>query len=92
VSHRNDIVRFFNTGAITPCLSAKTGGAILQTVFYSLRPVEDASVWIKGSYKSARLRSFGQTTDQTVKLEVRDAGVELHLPSVSQYARVELES
>ena len=92
VSHREDIVRFFNTGAITPCLSAKTGGVVLQTVFYSLRPVEDASVWVKGSYKSARLRAFGQTADQTVKLVTRDPGVEIYLPAVSQYARIELES
>jgi hypothetical protein len=92
VSHRNDVVRFFNTGAITPCLASKAGGAVLQTVFYSLRPVEDATVWVKGTYKSARMLAFGQAAAQPVKLRVRDAGVEVNLPAVSQYARIELES
>jgi hypothetical protein len=93
VSHRNDIVRFFNGGAITPCLSrsGKTGAA-LQTVFYSLRPVEDVSVWVKGAYRSARLRSWNQPQPQNVRLEVRDSGVEMFLPAVAQYAEIELES
>jgi hypothetical protein len=94
VSHRYDIVRFFNSGAITPCLSqsADKRRAEVQTVFYSLRPVEDTSVWVKGSYKSAKLRAYGQAHPQNVKLEVRDAGVEVHLPAISQYAVIELES
>jgi hypothetical protein len=94
VSHRHDIVRFFNSGAITPCLavSADKRRANLNTVFYSLRPVEDTSLWVKGSYKSARIRSWNHPQAQTVKLENRDAGVELFLPAVAQYARVELEA
>jgi len=94
VSHRYDIIRFFNSGAITPLLSQSSDKrrAVVQTVFYSLRPVEDTSVWVKGSYKAARLRAYGQSQPQNVKLEVRDAGVEVHLPAVSQYAMIELEA
>lgn len=94
VSHRNDIVRYFNGGAITPCLynSADKRRAALYTVFYSLRPVEDVSVWVKGSWRLARLRSWNQPQSQNVKLEVRDAGVEMYLPAVAQYALIELES
>jgi hypothetical protein len=94
VSHRNDIVRFFNSGAITPCLygSADKRRAVLHTVFYSLRPVDDTSVWVRGAYKSARLRTWSQPQPQNVKLEARDAGVEVHLPAVAQYAMIELEA
>ena len=94
VSHRNDRVRYFNGGAITPCLcsSSDKRRAALHTVFYSLRPVEDVSVWVKGSWRSARLRTWNQPQPQNVKLEVRDAGVEMYLPAVAQYALIELES
>jgi hypothetical protein len=94
VSHRHDIVRYFNSGAITPCLYQDAGkrNAVLHTVFYSLRPVQDTSVWVKGSYRSARLRAWPQSQPQTVKLEARDAGVEIYLPAVAQYAMVELSS
>jgi hypothetical protein len=94
VSHRHDVVRFFNSGAIAPCLSisADKRRAALDTVFYSLRPVEDASVWVRGAWHSARIRTWNQPHPQTVKLEVRDAGAEIFLPAVAQYARIELES
>jgi len=94
VSHRNDLVRFFNGGAITPCLSSASSQhrAALQTVFYSLRPVEDVSIWVKGAWRSARLRTWNQPQAQNVKLEIRDAGVEMYLPAVAQYALIELEA
>jgi len=94
VSHRHDIVRFFNSGAITPCLarSADKRRTTLHTVFYSLRPVEDTSVWVKGSYRAARIRTCAQPQPQNIKLQTRDAGMEIHLPAVAQYAMIELES
>ena len=94
VSHRNDIVRYFNSGPITPCLASTPDKrrALLQTVFYSLRPVEDISIWVKGAYRSARLRSWNGPELQNVKLEIRDSGVEVFLPPVAQYASLELEA
>jgi len=94
VSHRHDIVRFFNSGAITPCLAASADKrrTTLHTVFYSLRPVEDTSVWVKGSYRAARIRTWSQPQSQNVRLEKRDTGIEIHLPAVAQYAMIELES
>ncbi len=94
ISHRHDLVRFFNSGAITPCLAVSADGrrATLRTVFYSLRPVEDTSVWIRGAYRSAMVQTWPQRQQQKVRLEVRDAGVEVYLPAVSQYAVIELES
>ena len=92
VSHRHDLVRFFNGGAITPCFyTSADKRATLHTVFYSLRPVEDVSIWVKGSWRSARLRTSNQPQPQNVKLEVRDSGVEMFLPPVAQYALIELE-
>lgn len=94
VSHRHDMVRYFNGGAITPCLGTLPDKrrTALRTVFYSLRPVEDVSVWVKGAWRSARLRTWNQPEPQDVKLEVRDAGVEMYLPAVAQYALIELKS
>ena len=88
VSHRNDLVRYFNSGPITPCLYRTA----LHTVFYSLRPVDDASVWVKGSYRAARLRAWNRKQTESVRLEARDAGVEIYLPAVAQYASIELEA
>ena len=94
VSHRQDLIRFFNSGAITPCLfaSADKRRAALRIVFYSLRPIDDASVWVSGPYRAARFTAWNHQQPQNVKLEVRDAGVEIHLPAVAQYALVELEA
>lgn len=94
VSHRHDIIRFFNSGAITPCLyrSADKRRALLDIVFYSLRPVEDTSVWVRGSYGTARMRAWKQQQPQNLKTQVREGGVELYLPTVAQYAMIELES
>jgi len=47
---------------------------------------------VKGSYRSARVRMWNQPQPQTMRLESRDAGVEIHLPAVAQYAMIELES
>lgn len=94
VSHRQDVVRFFNSGAISPCLyvAGDKRRTVLETVFYSLRPVEDTSVWLKGTYKSARIRAWNQQQPQNVKLTTREGGVELYLPALAQYAMIELES
>lgn len=94
VSHSHDLARFWNSGAVTPVLSKTADGhrARLQIVFYSARPVEDVAVWIHGSYRTAQLRAFNQTQPQTAKLEVRDGGVEVHLPGIAQYAAIELDS
>ncbi|HEY3840291.1 MAG TPA: hypothetical protein VGL72_27145 [Bryobacteraceae bacterium] len=94
VSHRQDLVRYFNSGAITPCLyhSADKKRATLQTVLYSLRPVEDATIWVKGSYRTGRLRTWPKPQPLNIKLNARDAGVEIHLPAVAQYAAIELEA
>jgi hypothetical protein len=94
VSHRHDMVRYFNSGAITPCLyaSADKRRGRLDTVFYSLRAVDDVTAWVKGSYRTARLRTLAQPQGQDVKLEARDAGVEVHLPAIAQYAMIELEA
>ncbi len=93
VSHRQDVVRYFNSGAITPCLYRSPGHASLHTVFYSLRPVEDTAVWVKGSFRAARLRMWNQQQPQNVKLAVRDAGVEIYLPGGGAIrALIELEA
>ncbi len=94
VSHRHDMVRYFNGGAITPRLSksADKRRAVLQTAFYSLGPVDGVSLWVKGAWHSARLHTPGQPEPQNVKLEMRDSAVEIHLPAIAQYAAIELES
>ncbi len=93
VSHRHDLLRFWNCGAITPSLSTAPGQhtAALRIVFYSQRPVQDATVWVKGSYRSARIRTWNQQQPQNVKLATRDNGSELYLPPVAQYAQIDFE-
>ena len=93
-THYFDVVRFWNGGAITPCLATSADGrsAHVRVAFYSLMPVDDCTVWVRGTYKSARFRTLPKTELQTARLEARADGTEVYLPPVSQYAEIEFAS
>lgn len=107
VSHRFDLLRFWDAGSVNAYLSAAPDGnrSILQMVFYaremngkmSAGGPENASVRVAGRYRTAQLLTFdkqpvklGPTDENGVGMLIDENSVELHLPSLSHYAAVEL--
>jgi hypothetical protein len=93
VSHRYDLLRFWNGGAVRACLAASPDRkrGLLQMVFYANARAGDATVRVVGNYRSARLFSL-DGTEQNVKVVPEKDAVELHLPAVAQYAAVQLDA
>jgi hypothetical protein len=93
VSHRYELLRFFNGGAVMPHLTASPDRkrALLHLLFYADRGPDDASVRISGRYRAATLRSFDRPDARRLEVQPQRDGIELHLPALSQHAVVELE-
>lgn len=107
VSHRFDLLRFWDAGSVNAYLSEAPDGnrAIVQMVFYAREMngkmaaggPENATVRVAGRYRTARLltcdkepATLGQPDDHGVGMLIDGDSVELHLPSLSHYAAVEL--
>ena len=92
ISHRHDLLRFWNGGPLNASyLSAnRRSQAVVQVAFYSAGAA-DRSVRIAGSYRSARIATFGEPVMRAVTLVQQDGGVEIHLPGNARYVAVELE-
>ena len=107
VSHRFDLLRFWDAGSVNAYLSEAPDGkrAIVQMVFYAREMngkmaaggPQNASVRVAGRYRTAQLLTFdqqpvilGQTNESGVGMLIDEDSVELHLPSLSHYAAVEL--
>ncbi|HTX33367.1 MAG TPA: hypothetical protein VME43_00035 [Bryobacteraceae bacterium] len=93
VSHRYELLRFFNGGAVSAYLAAAPNrkSALLHMLFYSNRGPQDASVHIAARYRSAKLWTADRAEPRSLEVLPGRDGVELHLPAMSQYAAAELE-
>jgi len=93
VSHRYDLVRFWNGGAAGSYYTMAPGGkqALVHLLFYAARGPDAATVRVAGRYRAARASTV--TEPQVAKLEMEAQGdaVEVHLPQVSQYVALELD-
>ena len=94
VSHRYDLVRFWNSGPAASFYTrpAEGGGALVQLLFYSDRGPDEASVRIAGRYGGVRASTIEDPQLPGVHLEAQEDGVEIHLPQVSQYVALELSA
>jgi hypothetical protein len=88
VSHRYDLLRFFNGGA----LQAYYSRGLVQILFYANQPAVDTSLWVAGNYKSARLWTLEGARPIALAAELVRDGIELHLPGAMRYAAIELGS
>jgi hypothetical protein len=101
ISHRHDLLRFWNGGAIASYLTMALGGrkSVLQMLFFSERGVNlqrggqgDAiSVRVAGGYRAGSLLTLDGER-RRVEMRTEREAVELHLPPLSEYAAVELDS
>ena len=95
VSHRYELLRLWNPGAVGACLSVAPDRrrAVVQMVFYaSARVTDGPTVRVVGQYRTAKLWTLDQPTARDVEMVTSKGAVDLHLPPVKVYAGVELEA
>jgi len=93
VSHRYDLVRFWNGGATGSVLATAPDRsiAIAHLLFYSDRGPDAASVRIAGRFRTVKASAPG-LPDITVQVQPQKEAVEVHLPQVPPYVALELHS
>jgi hypothetical protein len=93
LSHRNDLVRFWNCAALGSYYTAGPGGkgGLLQVINYTGRPGADpASVRVAGPYRQARIQRLEDADFESVKANAGKGAIELDLPPIAAYAAIEL--
>jgi hypothetical protein len=93
VSHRYDLVRFWNGGAATSnyTIAPDRKQALVHLLFYAARGPDSATVRIAGRYRAARASTVDSPQVAQVGFEAQGDAVEVHLPAVSQYVALELD-
>lgn len=95
VSHRYDLVRFWNSGATGSFCAASPDGrrSVAHLLFYTGRmTAESAAVRIAGRYRSVRASTIDQPELPLVDTQRGADAIEVHLPPVAQYVALELEN
>jgi len=93
VSHRYDLVRFWNSGAVRSfyTLSPDRKRALVHLLFYADRGPDSATVRVAGRYRAAHAATIDDPKLKNLALAPQGDGVEVHLPQVSQYVVLELD-
>jgi hypothetical protein len=93
VSHRYDLVRFWNSGATGSFYAAAPDGkrAVVHLLFYANRGPDAASVRIAGRFTRAQASAPEAGVLKKVEVLRQKDALELHLPQVGQYVAIELE-
>jgi hypothetical protein len=94
VSHRYDSVRFWNAGSAGYHYTAAPDGkrAVVQMLFYTDRATTSVTARVAGKYRTVKLWTLDGQEPRPIEMDLQKDAVELHLPSVSQYAAAELEA
>ena len=94
ISHRYDLLRFWNCGAVGSLLTVAPDGtrALAQLLFYANRGTDEASIRVTGRYRTAKLWTLDHPEPRTVTVERQKDALEIHLPPCSVYAAVEVEA
>jgi len=94
VSHRYDTVRFWNAGSAGSFYTAAPDGrrAVVQMLFYADRSAASVTARVYGSFRSGTLWTLDAPGPRPIEMDLQKDAVELHLPTVSQYAAAELEA
>jgi len=92
ISHRYDLVRFWNGGATGSYYTEGPEGkiAVAHLLFYSNRGPDAASVRIAGPWRRARACTVDVPSVPGVEVQLQKEALEIHLPRVPQYVALEL--
>jgi hypothetical protein len=93
VSHRYDLVRFWNGGAACAfyTMAPDLKQALVHLLFYAARGPDAATVRVAGRYRAARASTVDQPQVVNLAMQAQGDAVEVHLPPVSQYVALELD-
>ena len=93
MSHRYELLRFWNGGAVGSYLAASPDGSrtVAHLLFYADWGPRDASVWSALPYRSAALWTLDRAESRPLDVHPVKNGVELYLPPLNRYAAIELE-
>jgi len=93
VSHRYDLVRFWNSGAVRSfyTMSPDRHQALVHLLFYADRGPDSATVRVAGHFRAARASTVDSPKLSDLSMETQGDGVEVRLPQVSQYVALELD-
>jgi hypothetical protein len=93
VSHRYDMVRFWNGGATGsfPIMAPDGKRAVAHLLFYSNRGPDAASVRIAGRFRAAKAWTVEGALPR-VETEIQRDAIEVHLPQAPQYVALEMEA
>jgi len=94
VSHRYDLVRFWNGGASGSFCAVSPDGkrTIAHLLFYFSPGPDQATVQVAGRYASVKASTVEKTSLAGVIIKRRAEAMEVHLPQVSQYVALEFEN
>jgi hypothetical protein len=93
VSHRYDLVRFWNGGAACSfyTVAPDRKQALVHLLFYAMRGPDAATVRIAGRYRAARASTVTEPQVANLIMQAQGDAVEVQLPPVSQYVALELD-
>jgi hypothetical protein len=93
LSHRYDLVRFWNGGATGSFVSSAPDGkkSVVHLLFYSMRGPDSASVRVAGNFRAATASTVEHPKLEKLGTLPQKGGIEIHLPPVSQYVALQLE-
>ncbi len=90
LSHRNDIVRLWNGGAMGIYPTGDSHRSVVHLINYPGRATaESVSLWIQGDFRKVLIHSFESSEAKNLPILRRRNGVEVHLPPIAIYAAVE---
>jgi len=93
VSHRYDLVRFWNSGASRSfyTMSPEQKQALVHLLFYAERGPDSATVRVAGRFRTVRGSTVDAPRIDDLAMQPQGDGVEVRLPQVSQYVALELD-
>jgi hypothetical protein len=91
MSRREDVLRAWNAGsANVHYTSAPEGGALLQIVNYTARPVgHPMSFYVAGPYRTAKWVTIAEDIPSDLDVTRRRGGAEVYVPPFSVYGAIE---
>lgn len=94
VSHRYDLVRFWNGGATGSfyTVSPDRSRAVVHLLFYAGRGPNEASIRVTGKYRAVKAWTAGGPEIAHVEMVNQKDSAEVHLPQVPQYVALDFQA